>query len=41
MNEILIQVVKMLEKEKNLIKEKLLQVEERYEMMEAEYKKNL
>ena len=41
MNEILIQVVKMLEREKNLIKEKLLQVEERYEMMEAEYKKNL
>ncbi len=41
MNEILIRVVKMLEKEKELIKEKLLQVEEKYELVEAEYKKNL
>lgn len=31
----------MLEKEKEIIREKLLQVEERFEAMEAEYKKNL
>jgi septum formation topological specificity factor MinE len=41
MNELLVVVVKYLEKEKETIKEKLLQLEEKYEVLEAEYRKNL
>ena len=41
MNELLILVVKLIEKEKDSVKEKLLKLEEKYELLEAEYKKNL
>ncbi len=41
LNQILINVVKVLEREKQEISEKLRQVEERYELVEKEYKKNL